>query len=74
MIDFSLTPALADLQARVRLFIAEQVIPLEDDPRQGAHGPEEPLRTELIERARRAELLTPHVAPGYGGLGLLYVE
>ena len=74
MIDFSLTPALADLQARVRRFIAEQVIPLEDDPRQGAHGPEEPLRTELIERARRAELLTPHVAPEYGGLGLSHVE
>ena len=74
MIDFSLSPALADLQARVRRFIAEQVIPLEDDPRQGAHGPEEPLRTELIERARRAELLTPHVAPEYGGLGLSHVE
>lgn len=74
MIDFSLTPALADLQARVRRFVAEQVIPLEGDPRQGAHGPEEPLRTELIERARRAELLTPHVAPEYGGLGLSHVE
>ena len=29
MIDFSLPPKLADLQARVRRFIAEQVIPLE---------------------------------------------
>jgi acyl-CoA dehydrogenase len=74
MIDFSLPPALADLQARVRRFVAEQVIPLEGDPRQGAHGPDELLRTELIERARRAELLTPHVAPEYGGFGLSHVE
>jgi acyl-CoA dehydrogenase len=74
MIDFSLPPALAALQVRVRRFIAEQVIPLEGDPRQSAHGPEEPLRTELIERARRAELLTPHVAAEYGGFGLSHVE
>jgi len=74
MIDFSLPPALADLQARVRRFIAEQVIPLENDPHQGAHGPDDLLRAELIERARRAELLTPHVAPEYGGLGLSHVE
>jgi len=74
MVDFSLPPALADLQARVRRFIAEQVIPLEGDPRQGAHGPDEPLRAELIERARRAELLSPHVAPQHGGLGLSHVE
>lgn len=74
MIDFSLTPALADLQSRVRRFITEQVIPLEGDPHQGAHGPDDLLRAELIERARRAELLTPHVAPEYGGLGLTHVE
>jgi alkylation response protein AidB-like acyl-CoA dehydrogenase len=74
MIDFSLTPTLLDLQARVRRFVAEQVIPLEGDPRQGAHGPDEALRAELVERARRAELLTPHVAPEYGGLGLSHVE
>jgi acyl-CoA dehydrogenase len=73
MIDFRLPPDLADLQARVRQFIAEQVIPLEADPRQGAHGPADALRTELIERARRAELLSPHVAPEFGGLGLSHV-
>lgn len=74
MIDFDLPPALADLQARVRRFIAEQVIPLEADPRQGPHGPDEALRVALVERARRAELLSPHVAPEYGGLGLSHVE
>ena len=59
MIDFSLPPALADRQARVRHFVTEQGIPLEGDPRQDAHGPDEPLGAELIGRARRAALLSP---------------
>jgi acyl-CoA dehydrogenase len=74
MIDFSLPPALADLQARVRRFIVDEVIPLEADLRQGPHGPDAALRAELVERARRAELLSPHVAPNYGGMGLSHVE
>ena len=73
MIDFSLPPELAALQERVRRFITEQVIPLEGDARQGAHGPEPALCAELIERARHAELLSPHVAPTYGGLGLSHI-
>ena len=71
--DFSLSPELSELQARTRAFIAEQVIPLENDPRQGPHGPEEGLRLELVERARRAGLLTPHAAKAHGGLGLSHV-
>ena len=60
--DFELSSELRALQARVREFVAEQVIPLELDPRQGAHGPHETLRQELVERARRAGLLTPHAS------------
>ncbi|MDP4301416.1 acyl-CoA dehydrogenase family protein [Leptothrix discophora] len=71
--DAMLTPELSALQARIRTFIADQVIPLEGDPRGGAHGPDESLRRELIERARRAELLSPHAARRYGGLGLSHV-
>ncbi len=74
MIDFALPPSLLQLQARVRDFIAEQVIPLEHDPRQGPHGPDEALRAELVGRARRAGLLSPHVAPEHGGLGLSHAE
>ena len=74
MIDFSLPPGLSTLQARVRRFVVEEVVPLETDPRQGPHGPEPALRIELIERARRAELLSPHVAHEYGGLGLSHLE
>lgn len=71
--DFSIPAELQDLQARTRQFIAEQVIPLESDPRQGPHGPEEALRVELVGRARKAGLLTPHASRELGGLGLSHV-
>ena len=73
MIDFSLPPALVDLQQQVRRFIDEQVVPLERDPRQGAHGPEPALRDELVARARAAGLLSPHASPEMGGMGLSHV-
>ena len=68
--DFSLSAELLDLQQRTRRFIAEEVIPLESDPRQHPHGPEESLRDELVARARRAGLLTPHASAHYGCLAL----
>lgn len=72
--DFSISPELLALQEEVRRFIAEQVIPLETDPRQTAHGPSEDLRNELVARARKAGLLTPHAPRELGGLGLSHVE
>lgn len=71
--DFSLSPQLVELRERTRRFIAEQVIPLEDDPRQGAHGPHEALRQDLVSRARAAGLLTPHASAEMGGLGLSHM-
>ena len=68
--DFTLPDELAALQARVRAFVADEVIPLEVDPRRTAHGPTDALRAELIARARRAGLLSPHVAREYGGMAL----
>jgi acyl-CoA dehydrogenase len=68
--DFSLSSELAELRDRARIFIADQVIPLEGDPRHGRHGPSEELRRELVERARAAGLLTPHASREVGGLGL----
>lgn len=68
--DFSLSPELCDLRDRTRAFIAEQVIPLEKSADQDAHGPSPALRTELVERARRAGLLTPHASREMGGLDL----
>jgi acyl-CoA dehydrogenase len=68
--DFDIPPELVDLQLRIRGFIADDVIPLESDPRRTAHGPSEELRLDLVGRARRAGLLAPHVAREYGGLAL----
>ena len=71
--DFTLSHELRDLRERTRRFIAEQVIPLENDARLTAHGPGEALRRELVERACSAGLLTPHASRELGGLGLSHV-
>ena len=68
--DFTVPEPLLALQSQIRSFIAEQVIPLEHDPRLSPHGPEESLRAELVGRARGAGLLSPHVSHEYGGLAL----
>ena len=70
MIDFSLSEDVAALKKRVESFVREEVIPLEHDPRQDAHGPSDALRRELVEKARAAGLLSPHGPKEWGGLGL----
>lgn len=70
MIDFSVPEEIRALGRKVEGFIAEQIVPLERDPRQGPHGPEEVLRLEMVQRARAAGLLSPHGPAEYGGLGL----
>jgi len=72
--DLSLTAKLLELQERTRSFIRDQIIPLENDPRQNEHGPSEELRKELIGLARAAGLLTPHASIEMGGLGLSHSE
>jgi alkylation response protein AidB-like acyl-CoA dehydrogenase len=71
--DFDLSPELQDLQARARQFIAEQIIPFENDRRCTPHGPTEALRHELVALGRRAGLLSAHVSREMGGLGLNHV-
>jgi alkylation response protein AidB-like acyl-CoA dehydrogenase len=68
--DFSIGPELAELQRRTRAFIAEEVIPMEGDPRCTPHGPDESLRRELVAKGKRAGLLSSHVSQEWGGLGL----
>jgi len=70
MIDFSLPPEIAALKEKTEAFVREEVIPLEGDPRQDAHGPSDELRRELVARGRRAGLVAPHVGKEWGGLGL----
>lgn len=70
MVEFSLPDELAALVRKTEAFIREEIVPLERDPRQGPHGPEEVLRLEMGAKARAAGLLSPHGPKEYGGLGL----
>lgn len=70
MIDFSLPPEIEELRARASAFVREHVVPRESDPRQGAHGPSDELRRDLVGLARAHGLLSPHAPREYGGLGL----
>ncbi|MDO9506360.1 MAG: acyl-CoA dehydrogenase family protein [Hydrogenophaga sp.] len=71
--NFELSDELKTLQRTTREFIRDQIIPLENDARQDAHGPHETLRTELVARASAAGLLTPHASIEMGGMGLSHV-
>ena len=71
---FALPAEQLALQAKVRHFIAESVLPMEHDPRQTAHGPSPELRQTLLDRAREHGLLTPHASREMGGLGLSHIE
>ena len=71
--NFDLSPDLLRLQASVKSFIRERVIPLETDPRQDSHGPHESLRQELVSLARDEGLLTPHASIEMGGMGLSHI-
>src|SRR5580692_174129 len=70
MIDFELPADLVALRDRVEAFIAEKIVPFENDSRQTAHGAPESLRRELVDLARQAQLLSPHAPKQHGGLGL----
>ena len=71
--NFELSDELIALRERARAFIAEEVIPLEKEQKPHEHGPSEALRAELVDRARRAGLLTPHASIDMGGLGLSHM-
>jgi acyl-CoA dehydrogenase len=70
MIDFELPAELTELRTRLLQFVKEKIVPLETDPRNGAYAIEEPLREDMVEMARQAGLLSPHVPQEYGGMGL----
>ncbi len=74
MIDFTLTPAQRELQQRVRAFVADKVMPFEQDSRLTAHGPTDDLRRELNALARAEGLLAPHAPEQWGGMGLNHLD
>jgi acyl-CoA dehydrogenase len=73
VIDFDIPADLADLRDRTTAFVRDVIIPLETDTRRDHHGPTEDFRLELVELARDAGLLVPHVSTEFGGLGLSHV-
>jgi acyl-CoA dehydrogenase len=72
--NFALSPELQSLQEKVREFIQTEIIPMENDPRQDSHGPYEELKNELVAKAEKVGLLTPHGSKEYGCLALSHVE
>jgi acyl-CoA dehydrogenase len=69
-IDFTLDPELQSLRERVRNFVAEVVIPNENEMLANPHGISDKHRGVLQAAARDAGLLAPHVGKQWGGLGL----
>ena len=54
MIDFDIPADLAALRDEIRAFVSEQIVPYETDPRLTRHGPDDELRADLVELARKA--------------------
>ena len=67
MIDFEIPADVAALRDEVRAFVVDKIVPFERDPRLTRHGPNEELRTELVELAREAGLLTFQAPRRFGG-------
>lgn len=74
MIDFAPGERMAELAAKIRSFVIDEIIPYERDPRLTAHGPTDELRQELVEKARKAGLLSIQTQKKFGGMGLSHVE
>ncbi len=67
MIDFEIPDDLAALRDEIRAFVVDTIVPFERDPRVTRHGPNEELRSELVELARDAGLLTFQAPRRFGG-------
>src|ERR1700712_3481440 len=57
-----------DIANNVEAFVRTVVIPYEQDSRCGPHGPSEELVREMRDKAREANVLTPHILAGGGHL------
>ncbi|NOP99417.1 acyl-CoA dehydrogenase family protein [Mycolicibacterium fortuitum] len=68
MIDFTIPAELAALRDNVRAFVVDEIVPYETDPRLTQHGPTDDLRAELVELARKQNMLTLQADRRYGGL------
>ena len=70
--DFTLPPEHEEIRQRARAFIAEHVMPCEDDP--ANYDPHENIRTDLLDalrgKARSVGLWAPQAPGERGGMGL----
>lgn len=70
--DFSISPALEDLRARIAAFVEREILPLEADP--AAYDAHENIRADVLSQMRakaRAEgLWCLQLRPETGGLGI----
>jgi acyl-CoA dehydrogenase len=70
--DFTLSPEIESLRRHVRAFVAEHVLPLEDD--RANWDDHENIRTDVLEgvraKARAAGLWAPQAPKQYGGMAL----
>lgn len=57
------TARTAGIAEKVEAFVRETVVPYEQDPRCGFHGPSDDLVMEMRAKARDAGVLTPHILP-----------
>jgi alkylation response protein AidB-like acyl-CoA dehydrogenase len=71
--SFALPSEDAALAEKVLAFVKEKIVPFENDPRWGAHGPSDELRVELNDLARAAGVFAPHVPFDCGGRALSHV-
>jgi acyl-CoA dehydrogenase len=67
MIDFEIPADVAARRDEIRAFVTDTIVPFERDPRLTRHGPNEELRTEMVELARAAGLLTFQAQRRFGG-------
>jgi len=67
VIDFEIPADLVAQRDEIRSFVVEQIVPFERDPRLTRHGPNEEMRTEMVELARKAGLLTFQAPRRFGG-------
>jgi acyl-CoA dehydrogenase len=67
VIDFDIPADTAALRDEIRAFVTEQIVPYETDPRLSRHGPNDELRAELVDLARKAGLLTFQAPKRFGG-------
>ena len=70
---FAIPQEFTDLADRIGAFVREKVMPYENDPRWGSHGPSDEMRRELVALAREAGVFGPHSPVEFGGLGLGHV-